>query len=567
MPLAPRLAPRRSAAPPPGASPAGGAVAPVPPVGWADDHAPSPRDEAPSAALPAFPLDPEWKRERRLWGHALHPMCSYLAAFPAGLPHAFIARYTRPGDVVLDPFSGRGTTPLQACAEGRIGVGNDLSPLAHLLTAAKVDPPGPAELLRRVDELEAVWTSWSTRPVSPATASWPTRPVSPARASWLDQRDVVAGDAGECAGTPPDVLLAFHPRTLEQLAYLRAALDPAVRVDRFLLATTLGILHGRGRAFLSTLMPNAFAMPPGYVRAYARATGFRPEPRDVFAALRLKTRWLLREPLPPVRGIALRGDARDAGSRAAAVLRERALPGRVRLVVSSPPYLRVVRYGASNWLRLWFLGIDPGALDATLDHAHRPRAYLAFLREVLADLREVLADDAVVVLVLGDVESDGGHRLRREVGLAVRAWEEAAEPEGYRLAGIAADHVAPHRKSTRIWGDEAGQATRTDRLLVIAPTELGRRRALAAAALPVDWRWPPAPRAGVVAGGRRRTPRPMGQLGRATDGAWQAAQPTGRPAIIVMGSGGSLGTPRTRAATSAPSALGPAAGTADQGRR
>jgi len=50
-------------------------------------------------------------------------MCSYLASFPAGLVHAFIARYTRPGDVVLDPFSGRGTTPLQACAEGRIGAG------------------------------------------------------------------------------------------------------------------------------------------------------------------------------------------------------------------------------------------------------------------------------------------------------------------------------------------------------------------------------------------------------------------------------------------------------------
>ena len=75
-----------------------------------------------------------------------HPMCSYLASFPAALAHAFIARYSRPGDVVLDPFSGRGTTPLQACAEGRIGVGNDLNPFAHLLTAAKVEPatrPGP----------------------------------------------------------------------------------------------------------------------------------------------------------------------------------------------------------------------------------------------------------------------------------------------------------------------------------------------------------------------------------------------------------------------------------------
>jgi hypothetical protein len=71
--------------------------------------------------LPHLSIAPEWKDQQRLWGHSFHPMCSYLASFPAGLVHAFIARYTRPGDVVLDPFSGRGTTPLQACAEGRIG--------------------------------------------------------------------------------------------------------------------------------------------------------------------------------------------------------------------------------------------------------------------------------------------------------------------------------------------------------------------------------------------------------------------------------------------------------------
>src|SRR5512147_3207582 len=100
--------------------------------------------ELPSA-LPGLGIEPDWKAQPRLWGHSLHPMCSYLASFPAALAHAFIARYTRPGDVVLDPFSGRGTAPLQATAEGRIGVGNDLNPLAHDLTAAKLDPATPAE--------------------------------------------------------------------------------------------------------------------------------------------------------------------------------------------------------------------------------------------------------------------------------------------------------------------------------------------------------------------------------------------------------------------------------------
>jgi hypothetical protein len=429
----------------------------------------------PTVGLPAFPVELEWKAVSRLWGHALHPMCSYLGAFPAGLSHAFIARYTRPGDVVLDPFSGRGTTPLQACAEGRVGIGNDLNPLAHLLTAAKIDPPEEAELYARLADLRAGWSTLQ------ATRS----PALPAGRI-------------DAAAIPAEVRIQFHPRTLHQLLFLRAALDRSQRTDRFLAATVTGILHGHGQTFLSTLMPNTFSMPPAYVLRYAETRGLRPEPRDVFDALALKLRRLLRDPLPPTRGIALFGDARDAGTRTRDALQRRALPGRVRLVVTSPPYLRVVRYGSCNWLRLWFLGLCAADVDATLDHAHRPPAYLQFLREVLADLRTVLADDAVVVLVLGDVESDRGHRLRSEIGLAARVWEGAAEPEGYRLAGIAPDEIAAHRKSTRIWGAEAGRATRTDRLLVVAPTELGRRRALAGAALPIDWSWPLPPRPRLV---------------------------------------------------------------------
>src|SRR5678809_895850 len=111
--------------------------------------------------LPRLAIDPEWKAQPRLWGHSFHPMCSYLASFPAALTHAFIARYSRPGDVVLDPFSGRGTTPLQACAEGRVGVGNDLNPFAHLLTAAKVEPATRAQAVTRLAALRLGWNAES----------------------------------------------------------------------------------------------------------------------------------------------------------------------------------------------------------------------------------------------------------------------------------------------------------------------------------------------------------------------------------------------------------------------
>jgi hypothetical protein len=44
---------------------------------------------------------------------------------------------------------------------------------------------------------------------------------------------------------------------------------------------------------------------------------------------------------------------------------------------------------------------------------------------------------------------------------------------------------------TKLWGTEAGRATKTDRILVLGATEAGRRRAVAAATTPIDWDWPP----------------------------------------------------------------------------
>jgi hypothetical protein len=440
-----------------------------------------------AGGLPRLPISPEWKDQQRLWGHSYHPMCSYLASFPAALSHAFIARYSRPGDVVLDPFSGRGTTPLQACAEGRIGVGNDLNPFAHLLTAAKVEPASPPEARTRLAALRLAWASASSGWIELAdeVVAGPDRPtLVPAAGSGASPN---ASDER----VPAEVGLSFHAHTLAQLLFVRASLRSDARVDRFLAAALTGILHGKSATYLSEVMPNTFSMAPRYVRDYVTRTGFQSPERDVFRCLELKLDRLFRQPAPTSPGLALVGDARDAGLRARHALRARGLPERARLVLGSPPYLRVVKYGYYNWLRAWFLGLDPRAIDGALDDAHHREPYLAFMREVLAGLRPILAEDAVVVLVIGDVELDRGRRIRTGIGLAEQVWAAAAQPEGYRLAGVALDDVAAHRKMTKLWGTEAGRATKTDRILVLGASEPGRRRAINGASLPIDWTWPP----------------------------------------------------------------------------
>lgn len=439
-------------------------------------------------ALPGMAIEPEWKAQPRLWGHTLHPMCSYLASFPAALVHAFIARYSRPGDVVLDPFSGRGTVPVQATAEGRIGVGNDLNPLAHVLTAAKLEPATPAESGTRVAALRLAWAA--------EAAGWLA--LAERVVAEPGDPEILVPAAGSAGGidardepVPSEVAVSFHPRTLGQLLLVRSRLRLDDPTDRFLAGALSGILHGKTPGYLSTVMPNTFSMAPRYVRGFVARTDFHAPERDVFDALTAKLNRLYRQPVPTTPGVPLMGDARTAGRRARVALRSRGLPDRARLLITSPPYLRVLKYGYYNWLRTWFLGFDRREIDALLDDGHQREPYLAFLREVLGDMRSAMTDDGIAIVVIGDVERDRGKPSSAGVGLAAHVWEAAAHPAGFRLAGLVRDEVAANRKMTRLWGDEAGRATKTDRILVLGASETGRRRALAAASLPVDWTWPP----------------------------------------------------------------------------
>jgi len=73
-------------------------------------------------------------------GYASHNFHSFPAKFPPQFPRKFIKALTAPGDVVLDPMMGSGTTVLEAFLAGRRGVGFDIDPLALMLSKSKVTP-------------------------------------------------------------------------------------------------------------------------------------------------------------------------------------------------------------------------------------------------------------------------------------------------------------------------------------------------------------------------------------------------------------------------------------------
>jgi hypothetical protein len=318
------------------------------PQHWSDDaffETPEP-DSVDGGTTSAGTL---WHGVSPRWGHSMHTMCSYHGMFPAKVAHYFIQQYSKPGDVVLDPFSGRGTVPLQARAEGRLAICNDLNPLAYVLSRAKVDPPSWDTATKFVDEMERAYLKRS--------------------ASEPDVTD--------------DIRMLYHPNTLKQICFLRDFLlrrpRPQWTKQELMLAGALaGIMHGSHRRdgtsqYLSISMPNTFSMSPNYVEKYIREKGLVKIDQNVFDRLRDK---LARLYLDEVVGAAGHAHSQDASK----LLKGRSLePGSVDLIVTSPPYLQVVNYGTANWIRLWLLGLDgvgreQGAgrksLNAALDHRH-----------------------------------------------------------------------------------------------------------------------------------------------------------------------------------------------------
>ena len=72
-----------------------------------------------------------WTSKQRQ-GSSIHEI-SYRACFKPQLPKFFIELITEKGDVIYDPFSGRGTTVVEAGLLGRNIISNDINPLSEIM--------------------------------------------------------------------------------------------------------------------------------------------------------------------------------------------------------------------------------------------------------------------------------------------------------------------------------------------------------------------------------------------------------------------------------------------------
>ncbi len=368
-----------------------------------------------------------WQDQKGRWAAPQHYMCSYMAMFPPELPHYFIERFTKPGDTVLDPFCGRGTAPVEAAAQNRIGIGNDLNPLAIALTRGKLSNPELDDVLARLIQLENKYKA----------------------EEWGIENE------------PEKIKMIYHENTLRQMVYLKQKLDwSKPGVDAFIVAVLMGAMHGSSKGFLSLPMPNTFSMGWGYI---AKKIKEDPEKwscpdRDVFEVLTTRVKRQLAKGGLPGSGHVIYGDVRE--------LDQKIEHNSIQLLFTSPPYLKVIKYGLYNWIRLWFLTESGGheEVDEVLDDTHAIFEYLEFMKDTLtATLPLIDQERGVSCWAIGDVKG---------LNLAWTVWCHAANgieiesKDGsvlkYKLIAIVEDYIPTEQKVTKIWKTVIHKAVRID---------------------------------------------------------------------------------------------------------
>lgn len=313
-------------------------------------------------ALPL--LEGEFWTSKQRQEFPLHYILSYRASFKAELPDFFIRQFSKPGDIVLDPFGGRGTTALQANLLRRIAFHNDINPISEKIAYAKTHPVSLSRLEQRLAEFDL------------------SRPVH------IDEHS--------------QLLAFYHPDTLKELLNLRSEIQRNYDdVNRFIELVAVSRLHGHSDGFFSVYSFPQIAVSPEAQRKINEKRGQTPPYREVKSRIARKARLSLQgaarfeERFPE----SLKNKIQTGDSRNMSWIESET----VDLVVTSPPFLDKVDYVKDNWLKAWFYGIKEEAFKASLVQTNNLEEWKAFTRDTLRELYRVAKPRGVVVVEVGEV--------------------------------------------------------------------------------------------------------------------------------------------------------------------
>jgi DNA methylase len=350
--------------------------------------------------------------------HSIHEI-SYRACFKAQLPEFFIARLTRSGDTVFDPFMGRGTTPIQAALMQRKAYGNDVNPLSILLTRPRLNHIDFQEVTSALESVD-----WSNGAIN-----------------------------------REDLLAFYHPKTLIKLEALKNWLQDQAplgseKIDRvadWIRMVAINRLSGHSPGFFSgrSMPPNQAVSVKSQLKINQKL-GMEPPERNIIDLINKKTKALLKD--------GAISSAFESSLHVGPAWNVHGIPdGSIDLVVTSPPFLDIVQYAADNWLRCWFAGIDSEKVK--IDTLCNEDQWTNMIHRVLSELTRVVRPDGYIAIEVGEVRN-GKILLERLVWLAA---------EGLPLERLCVIvNAQQFTKTANCWGVSNGiQGTNTNRIVIL----------------------------------------------------------------------------------------------------
>jgi len=111
-----------------------------------------------TALFSKIKIDYSWSfsdKTRKDTTYITHGYHRYPAKFIPQIVSRLLEKYTKEGELVVDPFGGCGTTLVESKIMGRRSVGVDISPVATLITKAKITPIEPQEIEKAFSTIKA----------------------------------------------------------------------------------------------------------------------------------------------------------------------------------------------------------------------------------------------------------------------------------------------------------------------------------------------------------------------------------------------------------------------------
>jgi len=358
-------------------------------------------------SIPLF-INEFWTARQRQ-SSSIHEI-SYRACFKPQLPRFFIELLTDPGDVVYDPFAGRGTTPVEAALLGRRVISNDINPLSRILAEPRLSIPALEQISSRLSKIPL--------------------------------QGQVSRDF--------DLSMFYHPQTEKELLSLREYLINKSKsgtedeVDRWIRMVATNRLTGHSKGFFSvyTMPPNQAVSAERQIKINSKLNQ-KPGYREVHSIILKKSKQLLRNLSGAQVNNLCRASADAVFLEKESSQTEEIPSESVALTVTSPPFLDVVQYSGDNWLRAWFNDINMKEIEQNITMASNLQEWSAVMNKVFEELYRVTMPGGWVAFEVGEVK--GG---RVNLDEAVIPLGKAA---GFNCAGVIINKQE-FTKTSNIWG-------------------------------------------------------------------------------------------------------------------